>query len=68
MNGKDLMWESNLYDLRYKPSEKDNTVIIVSSYQKMGSRLKYIRTEFPNAVITGIEDEFGYGLFEVQLQ
>lgn len=68
MDGRDLIWESNLHNLTYKPSENDNSVIIVSSYNKIEKRLQYIKTEFPEAVITDIQDEFGYGLFEIKLK
>lgn len=67
MKGTDLIWESNLTGLTYKPSDKDNCVIILSSYNKIQSRFKTIKEEFPDAVIIDINDEFGYGLFEIQL-
>lgn len=67
MNGLDLMWKSELHGLTYKPSDKDNHVIILSSYEKIKNRFNYIKTEFKNAVIVNIDDEFGYGLFEINL-
>lgn len=68
MNGKDLIWKAHINGLTYRESEKENTVIIVSSYEKIGRRFKLIKEKFTNAVIKDIEDEFGYGLFEIQLQ
>lgn len=67
MNGPRLLFESNVSGLTYKPSEKENHVVIVSSYNKMGSRLDKIQEEFPDACIVSITDEFGYGNFEVRL-
>lgn len=67
MDGVSLIFQSNLNGLMYKPSEKDNHVIIVSSYHKIGKRFDYIKTEFKNAVIINIEDDFGYALVEMKL-
>lgn len=67
MEGTELIWKSELHGLKYKPSEKDNHVIILSSYGKIKERFEYIKSEFPNAVIVDIDDEFGYGLFEIKL-
>lgn len=67
MNGLNLIWKSNLHGLTYKPSEKDNHIIIVSSYNKISKRFNYIKTEFKNAKIININDEFGYALIEIKL-
>ena len=68
MNGMDLLWESELHGLTHKPSDKEDRVVIVSSYNKIRERFDYIKTKFPEAVIVNIDDDFGYGLFEIKLK
>ena len=67
MNGIDLMFASSLHGLTYRPCDKENHIGLLSSYEKIVERFKYIKTEFPNAVITNIYDDFGYGCFEIKL-
>lgn len=68
MNGRELIWNSEITGITYRESDNDNCIIVVSSPSKINGRMDYIRTEFPNAGIINIDEEFGYGLYEVKLQ
>lgn len=67
MNGRTLLRKSNLIGISHKESDQENSIIVISSYHKIGQKLAYIQTEFPEAVITSVDDDCGYGLFNIRL-